>query len=206
MPENPLIPEPRSTVINHLLVKYSSKEFACLYVYFDYTAQRQQTYEKLLADLLHQLLRLRDRVTPEVQAMYDNMTANGIPPGPDEYIDMIKSEIATFTKVFIVVDALDECLDEPPDHTAINFVRALDRLPKRTRILFTSRPMTTIHDRIKADKTILVQTDVNDLTAYFENRIDKTDWLKKLVEQATQKNPRFLQNAVDTIIDRSQGM
>jgi hypothetical protein len=176
-------------------------------VYFDYVEQKQQTYENLLADLLHQLLRLRDRVTPEVQAIYDNMTASGKPrPGPDEYINMIKSEIETFTKVFIVVDALDECLDEPPDDTAIKFVRALDQLPKRTRILFTSRPMTTINDRIKADKTITVQTDVNDLTAYFENRINNTDSLKKLVEQGTQKNPRFLQNAVGTIIGRSQGM
>jgi hypothetical protein len=175
-------------------------------VYFDYAEQKQQTYENLLADLLHQLLRLRDRVTPRVQAIYDNMTASGIPPGPDEYIDMIKSEIETFTKVFIVVDALDECLDEPPNDTTINFVRALDQLPKRTRILFTSRPMTTINDRIKADKTILVQMDVNDLTAYFENRINNTDSLKKLVEQGTQKNSRFLQNAVDTIISRSQGM
>jgi hypothetical protein len=206
MLETTLTPEPRSTVIDHLVVKYSSKDFACLYVYFDYVEQKQQTYENLLADLLHQLLRLRDRVTPRVQAIYDNMTASGIPPGPDEYIDMIKSEIETFTKVFIVVDALDECLDEPPDDTAIKFVRALDQLPKRTRILFTSRPMTTINDRIKADKTILVQMDVNDLTAYFENRINNTDSLKKLVEQGTQKNSRFLQNAVDTIISRSQGM
>jgi hypothetical protein len=206
MLENPLIPEPRSTVINHLRVEYSSKDFACLYVYFDYAEQRQQTYEKLLANILHQLLRLQDCVTPEVQAIYDNMTTNGIPPGPDEYIDMIKSEIETFTKVFIVVDALDECLDEPPEHTAINFVRALDRLPERTRILYTSRPLTTIDDRIKADRMIRVQTDVNDLTAYLENRINNTDWLKKLLEQGTQKNPRFFQNAVDTIIGRSQGM
>jgi hypothetical protein len=204
MLENPLIPEPRSTVINHLRVEYSSKDFACLYVYFDYAEQRQQTYEKLLADLLHQLLRLRDRVTLKVQAIYDNKTI-GILPGPDEYIDMIKSEIETFAKVFIVVDALDECLDELPDHTAINFVRALDRLPERTRILYTSRPLTTIEDKIKADRRIRVQTDVNDLAAYLENRIN-TDWLNKLVEQGTQKNPRFLKNAVDTIIGRSQGL
>lgn len=175
-------------------------------MYFDYAEQRQQTYEKLLADLLRQLLRLRDRVTPEVEAIYDNLTANGIPPGPDEYIDMIKSEIKTFTQVFIVVDALDECLDEPPEHTAINFVRAMDQLPKRTRILFTSRPMTTINDRIKADRKISVRTNVDDLTAYFGNRINNTDWFKKLVEKGTQKNPQFFQNAVDTIIARSQGM
>ncbi|KAH6650864.1 hypothetical protein F5144DRAFT_64935 [Chaetomium tenue] len=195
-----------STVIHHLLVKYSSKDFACLYVYFDYSEQRQQTYDKLLAHLLHQLLRQRDGATPEVQAVYENMRAKNIPLGPDEYIDMIKSEIRAFTKVFIVVDALDECLDEPPEHTASNFVRALDQLPKRTRILFTSRPMTTINDRIKADKMIRVQTDVNDIATYFENRINNTDWLKKLVEKGTQKDPRFFKKAVDTIISRSQGM
>ncbi|KAG7290327.1 hypothetical protein NEMBOFW57_000327 [Staphylotrichum longicolle] len=188
------------------MVKYSSKDFACLYVYFDYAEQRQQTYEKLLADLLCQLLRLRDHVTPEVEAVYDNLTANGIPPGPDEYLDMIKSEIKTFAQVFIVVDALDECLDEPPEHTAINFVRAMDQLPKRARILFTSRPMTTINDRIKADRKISVRTNINDLTAYFENRINNNESLKKLVEKGTQKNPRFFQNAVDTIIARSQGI
>ena len=175
-------------------------------MYFDYAEQRQQTYERLLADLLSQLVRLRDRVTPEVEAIYNSLMAKGLPPGPDEYIDMIKSEIETFTQVFIVVDALDECLDEPPEHTAISFVRALDQLPKRTRILFTSRPMITINDRIQADRKKIVQTNVNDLRAYFENRINNTDWLKKLVEKGTQKNPRFLQNAVDTIIGRSQGM
>jgi hypothetical protein len=206
MLKNPLIPESRSTVIHHLLVEYSSKEFACLYVYFDYAEQKQQTYEKLLAHLLYQLLRLRDGVTPEVQTGFENMTTNNIPPGPDEYIDMIKSEIRTFTRVFIVVDALDECLDEPPEHIASNFVRALDQLPKRTRILFTSRPMTTMEDRIKADRMIAVQTNVNDIAAYFNNRVNNTDWLKKLVDKGKQKDPRFVKNAVDTIISRSQGM
>ena len=201
-----LILELRSTVIHHLVVKYSSKEFACLYVYFDYAGQKQQTCEKLLAHLLYQLLRLRDGVTPEVQAVFENMTTNNIPPGPDEYIDMINAEIRTFTRVFIVVDALDECLDEPPEHTAGNFVSALDQLPKRTRILFTSLPMTTMDDRIKADKMIAMQTDVNGIAAYFENRTNNTDWLKKLVEKGTQKDPRFIKKAVDTIISRSQGM
>lgn len=175
-------------------------------MYFDYGEQKHQTYEKLLADLLSQLIRLRDGVTLEVEEVYKSWTVKGIPPGADEYIAMIKSEIETFTKVFIVVDALDECSDESPEYTAVSFVKALDQLPKKAHILFTSRPMTTIHDRIKADKKIPVRTNVKDLSAYFENRINSTDWLKKLIEKGTQKNPQFFQNAVDTIVNRSQGM
>lgn len=156
--------------------------------------------------MLCQLIRLRDRVTPEVEEIYKSWTGKGIPPGPDEYISMIKSEIETFTKVFIVVDALDECLDESPEPAATAFVRALDQLPKKTHMLFTSRPMVSIHDLVNADKKILVQTNTDDLGAYFKNRINGATWLKKLVERGMQKNPQFFQNAVDAIVTRSQGM
>jgi len=119
---------------------------------------------------------------------------------------MIKSEIETFTKVFIIVDALDECLDEDPDYTATEFVKALNQLPQKTHMLFTSRPLTTIHDLIGADKKLPVRMTVEDLTAYFRSRINSRPGLQKLVDKGIGKNPRFLQDAVDAIISRSQGM
>ncbi|KAK4451577.1 ankyrin repeat-containing domain protein [Podospora aff. communis PSN243] len=194
-----------STVIHHLEHKYSSRKFACLYVYFDYE-QKQQTYEKLLAELLCQLIRHGDRVTPEVEEVYNTWTSKNIPPGPEDYIRMIKSEIETFTKVFIVIDAFDECPEEHPEYTASSFMKALDQLPKKTHILFTSRPLAMIHDLVNADKSVIVRTNIDDLKAYFKNRINSAIWLKKLVEKGKEKNPDFFQNAVDTIVNRSQGM
>lgn len=195
-----------STIIDHLEVKCSSKRFACLYVYFDHGEKHQQTYEKLLADLLCQLVRLRDRVTPEAEEIYNSWIAKGIPPGPEDFLRMIKSEISTFNRVFIVIDALDECSNEAPDYTDTHFIEALNQLPKKTRLLFTSRPLTTIHDLISADKKIPVRINIKDLSAYFKNRINSAVWLKKLVAKGTEKDPNFLQNAVDAIVSRSQGM
>ncbi|KAK5661436.1 hypothetical protein OQA88_11337 [Cercophora sp. LCS_1] len=198
-----------SIIIDDLVRRYSTnRNFSCIYVYFDYREQRQQTYQHLLSSLLAQLLRLRDDVSPETKMIHKDWMANGIPPGPDEYIGMLKAEIKTFTRVFIVVDALDEALDGPPEHTMTNFVKALNQLPTNTHILYTSRPLDTIAGVITADKDILItpkDTD-GDLRSYFKNQVEKSMALKRRVDEGNQKDPQFFAKAIDAFVEKSQGV
>ena len=174
-------------------------------MYFDYTTQRGQTYEKLLSSLLAQLLRFRPLVTEKVKSIHEDFATKHIPPGPYEYLSMLQSETRTFKRVYVVIDALDECLDDPKSNTMFNFVNALDQLPC-THILFTSRNTKKIREMIKPDRKIHIKAKPDDLRTYSRNRINELDGLKKLVKEGIRGDPQFLDKALDAIVKRSEGM
>ena len=127
-------------------------------------------------------------------------------PSSDEYLLMLRSQIKSFSRVFIVLDALDECLDDPETNTMNSFLKALDQLPRNVHVLFTSRPDISIGQRVRADRELEISADSRDLKMYLESRINSLEHLRRLVDTGVQKDRFFLDRALDTIVARSQGM
>jgi hypothetical protein len=154
----------------------------------------------LLPSLLGQLVRQGSEITPEIKSLYKASKAREMNPNPEEYLRMLKSQISLFSKVFVIVDALDECLNDS------EFLKALQQLPSKAHVLFTSRPDISIGQKIRADSELEIRADPSDLRKYLEYRIENRDHLSKLVKQGVKKDKAFLNRALDAIVERSQGM
>jgi ankyrin repeat protein len=183
-----------------------NKNIACVYIYFDYKDQKRQDLTNLLSSLLAQLVRNRDQISQETKAKHDNWMDRGINPSSDEYLAMLISQIKSFDRVFIVIDALDECVDNPETNTRNNFLKAIQQLPQRVHILFTSRPVISIEQRVKADRQLEIVANNDDLRKYLESRINAFENLRHLVDIGVQKDSSFLDNILRTIVKKSQGM
>jgi hypothetical protein len=127
-------------------------------------------------------------------------------PSPDEYLLMLRSQIKSFSRVFIVLDALDECLDDAETNTMNSFLKALDQLPQNIHVLFTSRHDISIGQRVRADRELEIFASKRDLKIYLESRINSLENLRRLVDTGVQKDRFFLDRVLDTIVARSQGM
>ena len=211
---------PRSIVVDHLVTQRSDNgTSACLYVYFDHRDQKRQDVKNLLPSLLAQLIRARGEASKEVSTIHETFKVKGMPPTTDEYLDVISSEIKSLHRVYIVVDALDECLHDPELNIREEFVGALRRLPQTTRLLFFSRHDQSIGLLVNPDASLSVVADKTELGIYVRSRIAGRTDLKKLIDDKSgvgqgngglkgilKGTVSFMDYVVNTVVDRSDGM
>jgi hypothetical protein len=148
----------------------------------------------------------RDEVSHEIKKIHRAWKSRGMYPTPDEYLRMLKSQVKLFSKVFIVVDALDECLNDPDSNTTDDFLKTLRQLPPTVHFLFTSRHDIGIRLKVQADNEIEIMAQDDDLSKYLKHRINSREHLRALVDTGIKKDNSFLKNLLKTIVERSRGM
>ena len=100
-----------STVIQHLLLStISSPKVAVTFFYFDFRDVEKQTADGMLCCILHQLSTKLSMVPEEVCALYDIFKGKTARPSTETLLELLATVIRNnFEKVYLVLDALDEC-------------------------------------------------------------------------------------------------
>ena len=81
---------------------------ATTFIYCNYKEQADQTVSNLVASLLRQVVQGRRAISDDVKSFFERHRRQTSRPTLDQLTDVLISEIRTRSKVFIVVDALDE--------------------------------------------------------------------------------------------------
>jgi hypothetical protein len=82
-----------------------------IYLYCNFRRRLEQTALNLLGSLARQLAYQRPGISEELQELYQRHINKKSRPSLDEIIKFIQTEIGRFTRIFIVLDALDECIN-----------------------------------------------------------------------------------------------
>ncbi|RYP06973.1 hypothetical protein DL765_009292 [Monosporascus sp. GIB2] len=99
-----------SIVIDDLTTRFQGDSNICIaYFYCDFRRREEQTAEDLLASLLKQLSQGQSSLPDSVRALYGQHEKKRTRPKPDEISRALQSVAAMYSRVFIVLDALDEC-------------------------------------------------------------------------------------------------
>ena len=132
------------------VIGYLKREFtgqpdvgiAC--VYCEYKQQQQQTACNLVASIWRQLCQHRDTLPDVAQALYNDNPQNRVKLSLGKVEEITVEAIHQYSKVFVVVDALDECTEE--GLTRAKFASALQNLLSRSvltqdklHVMITSR-------------------------------------------------------------------
>jgi Cdc6-like AAA superfamily ATPase len=130
-----------SAVVNDLIKRYSEDEkISVAYIYCNFRQQDDQKIDDLLASLLKQLA--TSQITlPHLKDLYDRNKFRQMRPSLDEILGTLRSVVALYSRVFIIVDALDEC--QITDDCRTRFLREIFNLQKMCSVNFftTSRPI-----------------------------------------------------------------
>jgi hypothetical protein len=103
------------TIITSIVVEYLCKKFqndttiGIAYVYCNFRRQPEQMPKDLLASLLKQLVQQQASTPGIVKNLCDLHKDKGTRPSYDDILRALQSVIAGYSKVFIIIDALDEC-------------------------------------------------------------------------------------------------
>jgi Cdc6-like AAA superfamily ATPase len=161
-----------SIVINYLRTKFqNSANIGITYLYCNYRQQQQQQPEDLLSNLLKQLALEQLPVLADIKILYKIHRATRTRPSFNEIVETLHSIIRLYSKVFIIIDALDEChVSNKACNRLLSEVYSL-RAQAQVNLFATSRfvPEITLHFEGCMSKEI--RADSDDVLRYVNERI-----------------------------------
>ena len=163
-----------SLVIGNLCDEPFEEETAIAMFYCDFRDQKGQTTTNIVGVILKQLL-VRGEVLENVRKAFQKAKKEVGGRGlrlPD-IVQMLKQAVATLPKVFICVDALDECL---PKHLLdlLKSLKDILEVSPRMRILVTGRPQVKeeITRHFTTGVTVPISPKTDDIKRYLENKLE----------------------------------
>lgn len=202
----PGIPGAGKTIMASAAIDYIDRRFSMgagvglAYIYFDFSRQREQTLDHVLASLLAQLLRGRSSIPDFIHDLSERHRKKGTRPTHDELRDALQRVMLGYERAFIVLDALDECSVESQCRSRI-LSEIIDVQAKTSlNILATSR----IHDEIatllngRNTTTLSIVAQNQDMFSMLQSKIRTYD--RELFEE------KFCDLVISKIIQVAAGM
>ncbi|EOA81085.1 uncharacterized protein SETTUDRAFT_44889 [Exserohilum turcica Et28A] len=185
--------------IDHLLKSVQSSSHGVAYVYCNYKAQEEQDTSRMLAAILKQLVQARLSLVDPVERLHKQHADRGTRPSPDGVFSALRDVLAHYSTVYIVVDALDECLDS--DGTRRQFLAKLRDLQagRDIRLMATSRLIPEIVDWFNEGLKLEVQASEEDVKRFVAGQICR-------LPRCIQRDPALQEVAQKKIVEAVDGM
>jgi hypothetical protein len=148
-----------------------------------------------VSSLLRQLAQSHPTISKTVDQFYSSHKLRH--PTLYEFKEALQIEIRSYSKVFVVVDALDECVD---DETRMVLLTALKDLP--VNLFVTSRYSLTTERKFDGAERLDIRAHDNDVRRYVENRILCEDRLARHVKA----DPSLQDDIINKVVDSAKGM
>ncbi|KAJ7579995.1 hypothetical protein C8J56DRAFT_274403 [Mycena floridula] len=176
-----------SLIIDHLRLTMSSN-VAVISIYCDYNQQSDQTPTQLLGSILKQLVETRthNSASDHLFSLHKTCRSQKRHPTIPELMDALRREIQSYSSVYIVVDALDECSNRTQDFLmSTKPDGGLHSLSDTVQILITSRNILSIAQALDGQICLGIEAQDQDLEIYIKGRILEDDRLKRLIKGDT---------------------
>ncbi|KAJ9642938.1 hypothetical protein H2199_004460 [Coniosporium tulheliwenetii] len=161
-----------SIVIEHLLRSFPDNDIAVAYVYYVYKEQHKA--EHLVAALLKQLVEQLPTLPEAVQELYKHHKKHNTLPTLEDLSEVLHPVASSFSQVFVVIDALDECREE--DDIRTKLLGSIKEIILFTNTLVTSRPIPAIENAFEKEPREEIRAINEDITTCLEAKMMKS-WL-----------------------------
>ncbi|KAG7285285.1 hypothetical protein NEMBOFW57_009907 [Staphylotrichum longicolle] len=175
----PGIPGAGKTILTSVLINDLQKRYGddvsvgVAYIYCNFQWQEKQKINDLLASLLRQLAEQSSSLPGDVKELYRRHKGRKTRPSFDELSNSLHSVATTYARLFIVIDALDEC--QRSDGCRARFLSELFDIQKRhgANILATSRVIQDIEKEFEGSVRVEIQAKDDDVQMYLDGHMDK---------------------------------
>lgn len=176
-------------------------DHAIAYAYCSYKRQNEQTLMNLVATLVRQLLQERTVSPDALQSLYKRHIHKKTRPSVEELCSLLHTVTDTYSRVFIVVDALDECTNT--NGTRDSLLSELFHLQAQSKtvvcLLATTREISEILNQFGDCVKQEIRANDGDVSTYINGQISR------LAPCVARRND--LQNEIKTnIIEAANGM
>ncbi|KAJ7445358.1 hypothetical protein B0H11DRAFT_1635712, partial [Mycena galericulata] len=188
-----------SMVVDHLSAAFQNNKdigvVACIYL--NHKDVNSQTPSRLLAGLWRQLVLDRD-IGSIAEKLYIQHREKGTAPSLEEVVKVLHSSLKEFSKVFVIIDALDEY---PEDQRFILLKHLAEQmgLSLNLNLMVTSRPHVPAGPPLPNVETLEIGAMPEDIQKFVNAQIDSSSRLSKHV----QRQPKLREDIHSKISSKS---
>jgi hypothetical protein len=194
-----------SIVIDHLHTLFNGHpKFCTAYLYCNFRRQDEQRVEELVANLVKQLASGLPTLPEALKTLYGRYSSKeGAAPLLRELAEALRSVVSLYEgRVFIVVDALDEC--RLSDSCRSNLLSTLLGLQSgsgsKVNIFVTSRPgISDIAERFAGHPSLEILASRQDIERYLEGHMGE-------LHRVVKSGQDLRREIITTIVDAVDGM
>jgi hypothetical protein len=175
----PGIPGAGKTIITAIVVDYlytrykDDTKVGIAYIYCNFRRQEEQKLESLLASILKQLAQEQPSMPSSIKDLYNCHEKKRTRPSADEILRALYSVAINFSRLFLIVDALDEC--QMTDRCRSKFLSEMFNLRAKTgaNLFVTSRPILDIEKEFKGYVSREILASDEDVRRYLDYHISQ---------------------------------
>ena len=184
-------------MISHLCDLHQNEaSIGVAYIYFDLSRGGEQTHRELIGSVLKQLSQARPSIPENVKRFYDRHVNYRRLPFVKDLVEELDTVVGLFARVFIVLDALDEC----EEIARADFLSQLSILQTKHKInlLVTSR-YPEVLTGFSQHQTLEIRAKNDDIFRYVQAQ-------EHLFRKLVSSDPDLLERVKMEIVTASDGM
>jgi Cdc6-like AAA superfamily ATPase len=161
-----------SIVIDELNTRFQrDMNVGIAYIYCNFRQQVEQKAEIFLASLLKQLAQGRSSLPYSVKSLHDSHKDRRTRPSLDEFSRALQSVATLYSRVFITVDALDEC--QATSGCRASFLSEIFNLHAKSRanLFMTSRSIPEVTKKFEGCISLEIRANEHDVRRYIDSHI-----------------------------------
>ena len=189
-----------SIVVDYLWTEFNNADVGIAYLYCNYQRQQEQSAEALLSSLLKQLSQEQPSVPVDVKNLHERHATKGTRPSFNDVVKALQSTTQLYSKVFIIIDALDECHVSSEERRKILGEVFNLQAQAEVNIFATSRFVPEIMSLFNACITKTIRAEEADVLRYVNGRIPQ------LLRSRISKHPDLLHAVREEVVKSVDGM
>lgn len=187
-----------SVVIEHLQLSFLKENIGIAYIFCAHNERHKA--KSLVACLIKQLVTQLPYLPQEVRELYDLHEKHNTYPQNADLIQVFVHIVSGFSKVFIVIDAIDECQDENDRNI---FLLIIQNIKEHAHLFVTSRPIASIEEYFKNDLHEEIKATDEDIMAYVKSEISSESFI---LSTEISSRPELEMHIVEKIVSKAKGM
>ncbi|CAG9986795.1 unnamed protein product [Clonostachys byssicola] len=187
-------------VVDDLCARFQNKSETCVvFVFCNFRRHPEQRFEDLLATLLKQMIQQQPSIPDDIKQFYSRHKKRRTRFSAEELSRMLQATTKLFSRIFIVIDALDEC--QKTNGCRKSFIDDMFNLRANHGInLFTtSRFVPEILDAFKIHTSLEIRAHGDDVRRYLSGCMPQ-------LPAFVYRDPSLQDEIKDGIVDSVDGM
>lgn len=177
---------------------------ALAFVYCNHKEKLSQTIEYFVGAIVRQLVERKAVIPDYVRSLYGNHRGKGTNPTLTEYLELLRLLAKECSEVYIVIDALDECVEKGGQPIWSDLIIKVQACMVNLTLLYTSRDMDIRHIAgIFRNSTVIpIRATETDIRTYAREQLQsKNDLL-----QVCRQDPTLQEKILQAVVSKAEGM
>ena len=182
----------------------SKLRVAVIYFYFDFNDLEKQNSDKMIRSIITQLFAQSMEKLDELELLFSSREQGRQQPNIEELMKALKGILQCFNDTYIILDALDECLDR---QELLDRIEEIHRWGLPLHIILMSRSLPDIEESLdplidSQDRICIQSALVNpDISTYIHHRLQSDTKLKRW-----RSKPHVQEEIKTTLMEKADGM